>query len=251
MSTIGKTILKLRKSNNSEMKRQLKRFIKKTILLFDKDFFDRGKGGQAINFTDASELLEIGYGHLESLRTRSCINGDGEQIPWFTYPSIEYLDQLDLSEKVMLEWGAGNSSIYFSKRVKEIVSIESDREWYEKIREDAIANQELYFAVEDYATKPNTLNRKFDIILIDGIKREECAQQVMGLINNKGLIILDNSDRYPDIASYFRDNGYIQVDFHGFGPINNYTWTTSVFLDREIDLKPISHQPVIPIGGGY
>ena len=31
------------------------------------------------------------------------------------------------------------------------------------------------------------------------------------LINKEGLIILDNSDRHPDIAEYFRENGFIQV----------------------------------------
>jgi hypothetical protein len=45
--------------------------------------------------------------------------------------------------------------------------------------------------------------------------------------------------------------GYIEIDFHGFGPINDYTWTTSLFLDREIALEPKSIQPTIPIGGGF
>ena len=94
-------------------------------MVVDKDFFDHGKNHSPV-YTGASELLEIGYGHLNSQRSKSCVNGNGEPIPWFTYPSIEYLNQLDLSGKTMLEWGAGNSSIFFSKRVKELISIEND-----------------------------------------------------------------------------------------------------------------------------
>jgi hypothetical protein len=32
----------------------------------------------------------------------------------------------------------------------------------------------------------------------------------------------------------------IQVDFFGFGPINDYTWTTSIFFSRDFDFKPIN-----------
>jgi hypothetical protein len=31
----------------------------------------------------------------------------------------------------------------------------------------------------------------------------------------------------------------IQVDFSGYGPVNNYTWTTSLFLRPGVKLKPI------------
>jgi hypothetical protein len=46
------------------------------------------------------------------------------------------------------------------------------------------------------------------------------------------MLILDNSDWYPNSVSFLQGElGWIQADFHGFGPINNYTWTTSVFLN--------------------
>jgi len=47
------------------------------------------------------------------------------------------------------------------------------------------------------------------------------------------MVILDNSDWYRETAKYLRENlDMIEVDFHGFVPINDYTWTTSVFLSR-------------------
>ena len=42
----------------------------------------------------------------------------------------------------------------------------------------------------------------------------------------------------------------IEVDFHGFGPINNYTWTTSIFFNRNTRLKPTDNiQPHFSIAG--
>jgi len=204
-----------------------------------------------LEFTAASRLLEFDYGHLESKKLQISINAEKEPIPWFTYSSIEYFSQLDFTSKIMLEWGAGNSSLFFSKKVKQLYSIEHNKDWFELVKKYQITNQQLIYADLDYAERPRELNVSFDIILIDGIKREDCSKVACSLINEGGLIILDNSDRYPSIAEYFRNKGYIEVDFHGLGPINDYAWTTSIFMDRQINLKPISIQPTIPIGGGF
>ena len=48
---------------------------------------------------------------MNSIYTHLLVNENNEPIPWFTYPSIQYLDQLDLSEKTIFEWGSGNSSL--------------------------------------------------------------------------------------------------------------------------------------------
>ncbi len=55
------------------------------------------------------------------------------------------------------------------------------------------------------------------------------------------MIILDNSDWYKNTAKLLRDKlDLIEVDFHGFGPINNYTWTTSIFFSRNFRFSPIN-----------
>jgi len=202
-------------------------------------------------FTKASNLLEIGFGHYESRELQRSIDGQGNPIPWFTYPAIDYLRQLDLSNKIMLEWGAGSSSLFFAERVKTLYSIEHNLDWYEQIKINKKDNQILILEELNYAEKAKELSMDFDIILIDGIKRSECAVVSLNIINKKGIIILDNSDRHPDISKNFRENGFIEVDFHGFGPINEYTWTTSIFFHRDFDIKPLSIQPIIPIGGGF
>ena len=228
-------------------------FIKKSInnILKQIGFKIIKNNPKGLIYTKASTILEIDYGHLLSKNKQEAIDTNNNPIPWFTYPSIDYLRQLDLSNKIMLEWGSGNSSLFFAQRVKELYSIDHNIEWYEKVKQFKIKNQTLVFADTDYELKPKEFNVKFDIILIDGVKREACSKEATKMLNNGGLIILDNSDRHPEIANTFRDLGFIEVDFHGLGPINDYTWTTSIFMHREFNFNPITIQPTIPIGGGF
>ncbi|PVW16449.1 O-methyltransferase [Marixanthomonas spongiae] len=229
-------------------------FIKKVIKeIFDSVGFkiEKKSSKNNLNLTKASKVLEYEYGHLESKKTKTSIGVNKEPVPWFTYPAIEYLSQLDLSDLIMLEWGAGNSSIFFSKKVKKLFSIEHNKEWYDLVKTNKPINNELIYADEDYVKKAEEFQKRFDVILIDGIKREDCAKAALRLLSKNGFIILDNCDRHPEIADMFRETGFIEVDFHGFGPINEYTWTTSLFLRRSVELKPLSFQPKIPIGGGY
>lgn len=229
-------------------------FLKRTAksILNKAGLVPKGASSKYHFVTDACKVFELEYGHYNSLKEQRAIDKDGNPIPWFTYPAIDYLDQLDLSDKVMLEWGAGNSSLFFSSRVKEIFSVEHNEEWLKKVKSFGLKNQNIVFAEQaHYADFPKSFQRSFDIILIDGIERNDCATTTLKLIKSDGLIILDNSDRHDDIAKILRDNNFIQIDFHGFGPINNYTWTTSIFLGRSFDFKPTGRQPKIPTGGGF
>jgi hypothetical protein len=46
------------------------------------------------------------------------------------------------------------------------------------------------------------------------------------------MIILDNSDWFPETVDVLRSTlGWFELDFHGFGPINGYTWTTTIFIN--------------------
>ena len=73
--------------------------------------------------------------------------------------------------------------------------------------------------------------------------RYECALNVMEIINKNSpsgfMIILDNSDWFKNTSKYLRDElNLIEVDFHGFSPINAYTLTTSIFISRNFKFTP-------------
>jgi hypothetical protein len=62
------------------------------------------------------------------------------------------------------------------------------------------------------------------------------------------MIVLDNSERYPGTTAALRAGGFFQMDFSGFGPINAYAWTTSLFMRAEQRLQQ-GFTPPRPIGG--
>lgn len=195
---------------------------------------------QVINFY----ILTIKYGQFKSIKSGSCINNDGVKIPWYTYPAIEFLNNIDFSQKVVFEYGSGNSSVYWASKAKAVFSVEHDKEWYEELNKNLAKNQKISLCESEnsYLKAINNISGKIDVIVIDGIYREKCAKLVKENISERGIVILDNSDWYKKTSKYFREElDLIEIDFHGFGPINDYTWTTSIFLTRDIILKPVDH----------
>ncbi len=193
-----------------------------------------------INF----KILAVDYAQYSTIRHCDCVDKDRNKIPWYTYPTIEFLSNLDFSQKSIFEFGSGNSSIYWAKKAANVISVEHNQEWFEKVKSNFGENQTLLYKEnnEEYENSILEFDQKFDVIIIDGIRRVECSKVIENCLNtesNEGfLVILDNSDWYKETSKYLREKlNLIEVDFHGFGPINNYTWTTSIFLSRNFDFK--------------
>lgn len=197
------------------------------------------------------ETVEIEYGHLLSVQENKPLSQAGDPIPWYTYPAFEYLNQLDYQDKDIFEYGAGNSSLFWAKKARSVISIESDKEWYVSLKSKMDSNQILLLFEEEqeYVNSIFKGQKKYDVIVIDGVHRLPCAEVAVQCLAPGGLIILDNSDWFPKTTTCLREAGLIQVDFTGLGPINYYTWTTSIFLERSFSLKSRSElQPEYGIG---
>ncbi len=195
------------------------------------------------------KILAFDYAQYRTIRNWECVDKQNKKIPWYTYPSIEYLDNIDFTGKSICEFGSGNSSFYWARKSKTVVSIEHDEEWHDKIKPFLNANQRLILSSDDvnYENSIKSLDTRFDVIIIDGIRRSECAQIIADYLNSDSeegfMVILDNSDWYKNTCRFLREKlNLIEVDFHGFGPINNYTSTTSIFLSRNFRFSPVNKQ---------
>ena len=209
----------------------VKKIIKKFLPEFVKDQYIH-IAKQIRNF----KILALEYGQFRTIKNWVCVDRDGNPIPWYTYPAIEFLSHLDLRGFSVFEYGSGFSTLWWSQRVRKIVSIEHDKDWFAKIKSKIQDKKRIQYKLADpdiYPFEIMNYSEPFDIIIIDGIKRPLCAKCVVEYIKKYGgkMIIFDNSDWHPNTIDFLRENlDWIEVDFHGFGPINNYTWTTSVFL---------------------
>ena len=194
-------------------------------------------------------VIEELHGHRRSVREKKPVDHDGQPLPWYTYPAIAYLEGLDLSAKSIFEFGAGHSSWFFAKRAKEVFSVENNATWQAQIGGASFPNLEVLLREkeEDYVAALGRTERTWDVIAIDGVWRRRCARAALAHLAPTGLMILDNSDWYPHTAADLRAADLLQIDFTGLGPVNYYTWTTSLFLRRQVDLKP--RGPVQPTAG--
>jgi methyltransferase family protein len=231
-------------------------------------FHQIGRTLKAIKFSArACKVLLYDQAYFASIQEGELRDRDKNYLPWFTYPAIEALNNWDLSDKRVVEYGSGFSTRCWASRAKEVVSVEHDRAWYEMISKLAPDNVRLILApIDKEESNPSpevraqfdayagAIDGQFNIIVVDGYARSrvryQCAQRALPHLDSNGLIILDNSDWLPASALFLRRAGLIEVDLSGPVPGNNHTQTTSFFLTREFNFHPAgSRQPRLPIGG--
>jgi hypothetical protein len=189
-------------------------------------------------------------GHISKKRGIS-VDRNGDYIPWITYPAIDFLDNINLSECNVFEYGSGSSSLWWSARAKQVTSVEMDGRWYEKVLKLAPNNMRIVH-VEHGGLYPQAINRynqEFDVVIIDGAERYKCAQAALTKLSERGILILDNTEWYPNAAKSIRECGFMQVDFYGFPPGNSFPSITSIFFRNPEILLNRWSMTKVPAGG--
>ena len=80
----------------------------------------------------AGYLAEKGW--FEGARNRSSVGPNGAPAPWITYPAREMLERVVRPSARVFEFGAGNSSLWWSSRVSFVAAVEHDAHWADTIR---------------------------------------------------------------------------------------------------------------------
>jgi hypothetical protein len=153
---------------------------------------------------------------------------------------MEYLDQLDFSDCTVFEYGVGNSTIFWAKRSLRVMAVEDDPQWMARVSPGLAESAYISLAVDKpaYIDAISMSGDAFDVIVVDGSHRLECAQAAIQRLRTGGMIILDDSDEHVAASALLRHANLLEVDFPGFGPISAYTKTTSLFFHREFRPKP-------------
>jgi len=188
--------------------------------------------GPALQIFVRSELKENGW--FRSFRTKRSVDANGNPIPWYPYSMIDFLENRVSKDLTVFEYGAGNSTLWFASKALNVSSVESDQSWMEILNKKIAPNTTLYY--EDvnsleYVRKAADLNRKFDIIIVDGRRRVECLKNSLEALSDKGVIILDNSDRptYETGRILLKEAGFKEIKISGIPPIIPMNSSTSIF----------------------
>lgn len=175
-------------------------------------------------------------GWFESRYLHQPLDENKNPIPWLTYSAIHFINQkLSLRPMRVFEYGSGNSTIWFSSRVQSIVSIENDVDFYNKMlkKVSAISNisYELKALNDNYSAAVLGYENAFDILIIDGRERVQCAKNCIKALKKDGIIIFDNSDRvqYQEAYDFIEKNEFKKLEFNGVGPIGHVEWKTTIY----------------------
>lgn len=213
------------------------------------NFIEMARGEMYL--ASCANILRYSYGFVDAVETGKPIDKDGEELPLYTYPAIEYLSQFDFSGKRIFEFGAGGSTIFWMKRAQEVISVENNLEWIDKLSSRLSDNAKILAAEgTDFPRKISELDGVFDVIVVDSAGfRYDCAVEAIEKLATGGIIILDNSDWHFNTAAMLKDSGLLQVDMTGFKPCYSHTSTTSIFFHREFNFPTTAdRQPAYGIG---
>ena len=138
-------------------------------------------------------------------------------------------------ETIMVEWGSGGSTLYFSTFVKQLCSFEHNPKWYQDIKDNienqGVHNVEYHYAPSDHwFTKPpghrqegyrgtpikyfetyvNAIERyergTFDVALIDGRCRMYCAVKLLPYLKDNGFLYIHdfwNRRQYHEVFKFY------------------------------------------------
>lgn len=194
-----------------------------------------------------------------------------DEKPWITFAAFDFLKQILTKEMRVFEYGSGGSTVYYAKRVKEVISVEHDQLWNDKVTN--YIKLKKYSNVKSYLIQPNlnttVLNRNpsdpdsyisdsniysaysfekyvrhidnypdkyFDLISIDGRARPSCIKHSINKVKIGGYILLDNAEReyYHYIHDVMKRMNYICYNYYGPGPYGLNFWQTCIWKIAKI-----------------
>lgn len=208
----------------------LKLFNKSTVL----KIMLNQRESEAINYINYGFLAEKGF--WKSWESNESIDDKGAPLPWLTYSFLDFIKDRLQKEMILFEFGSGNSTLFYSKFVNEVHTVEHDLKWYNKLKQNLPDNVYLNHitlkAAGDYSRAVYTSENRYDVILVDGRDRTNSLINSIKGVKENGVIILDDSEReeYYVGVSELKKSGYKRLDFWGISPgFMAYNKCTSIF----------------------
>jgi hypothetical protein len=185
-------------------------------------------------------------GHFRSSLARAACTQRGLPLPWYTYPAIDFLTNRDFAGRRVLEFGGGQSTLWWQGRAQSVLTIEGDKDWFDRIKGGMAANVSIHHVPVEPADSLSQIRKlidmhseqKFDVIIVDGHRRRELAAMAFEYLAPNGAILLDNAEGYG-FYEEVRERHCRRVDFYGFAPgVSLRHCTSLVYVDDCFLLNP-------------
>lgn len=176
-------------------------------------------------------------GWQDSHRTRESIDADGNPIPWFSYSMIHFLSSREFNGLSLFEYGMGNSTRWWLSRGANVTAVDNHEGWFEMVNEEIGDQASLMFRERgnQYVKSIAEAEQKFDIVVVDGHDRVQCAIEALNHLAPNGVIVWDDTsrERYQPGFDALTEAGFRRIEFLGLAPIGASLKRTSVFYRDE------------------
>ena len=175
------------------------------------------------------------YGFLRTIKLDRPYDKNGDPLPWMNYAILDFFEEKLNKNQTLFEYGLGFSTLYFSKRVKSVNSVEHDKTWFEDInaslRDNDNVKIELVELENGYEKAVANTGNKYDIILVDGRNRVQCAINALDSLSDNGVLILDDSQRpkYQGAFDFYEEKGFRKLTFTGLKPSGFRRYASTIF----------------------
>jgi hypothetical protein len=187
------------------------------------------RGLARIEAATSGYLSQVGW--IESRAEGLAHDKVGNPIPWFTYPAIQLLNDRICPEWCVLEFGAGMGTLWWSNRVREVVAVEHDDTWAAQVSTRCKARVLRADGVSAEAyIHPSLGSGPYDVVIVDGLHRNECLAAAPELLAISGVIVLDDAQRVeylPGIVA-LRRLGFRMLELHGPQPVSKHPGCTAI-----------------------
>lgn len=204
-------------------------------------------------------------GWIKSFESGFCQNEFGDYLPWMCYPLIEHLENNLKKSDIVFEFGFGTSTLFFAKRVQKVFAIETRKKWfdlmvkkakdlkiknieiillengledesYEKMPQKILQNDYKKYADEVFDGSAEASFDKFDLIVIDSIKRAKSTYESISCLSENGRILLDDFERksYKKIYDQMIEQGFEGEIFKGIAPAQIRVKEGVVFVKKTV-----------------
>ena len=188
-------------------------------------------------------------GYYRSALMRKAVQKNGQPLPWYTYPAIDFLKFRTYKDKNILEFGGGQSTLWWADKARSVVTLEGDQAWFNKIKGKMPPNVELHYVsmetkdinvaqVKDVLESLS--HSSYDVIVIDGLYRVHLINIALKYLTGDGIIVCDNAESY-DFNQGFIDSGLNRVDFFGNCPGVILPHLTSIYFSPSSFVFDLKH----------
>jgi hypothetical protein len=200
-----------------------------------------------------------------SMKKRTALK-DGK--PWINFEAREFLNKIIDSEMKVFEYGSGGSTLYFLDYVKELVTIEHDKDWFDlvikhvgtknsskhtfmfipptlldnPVENPDYSDPQMYLSSDEafinnysfynYVSSIDKYeNNCFDFISVDGRARPSCIKHAIPKLKINGYLMVDNSDREYYFRNLEKEMRNLEKVFEVFGPgpYGDIFWGTNFY----------------------